>query len=826
MIWIACLIFFSPFISTFFDYLGFSFRTRKLRLPLLLTSFFLVLFSAESSGQLYDHIRLDTIRTKCDSIDCPEKYTVAYRLISEDLYIPLDLRFKALDIAEKISNELADDYDLMAIHAQRGRLNLDKGLYAESLKAFHRGLRDLGKKDSKQWLEQEGWFLMGYGMLLYRVQLYPDAYKVFEDCAAVMARNKDDYGEAVALNNMALCQNNLRNYKDAEELFLKAYELRLEMDNNLLLCHSLLYLARLKQRTNELQQADSLLAQAMIYSKRVKDKNYIGDIYCEWAEMAIDDADFNKAGDYLDSARQMDNPFRDLLWLRLKTDLFKTIDLKDSLSIYLDSALVTVSDYGNLDLEIKYLGLKEELLRSIGKESEANALLPEFIQLNKKLLGLKDSLQKDMMLIQRDFIENQGRLSNLEKSNLEQELIIEQQKRTLVYVSLIVLILLTAIILFYRFYRKLQTLGRRLKLLNQRSRLAADQMTTAIMALNRNGKLIFANEAAHHHFQKFDGSKIKEGLDFLKQLRKPELKEDWNEHLKLLKERTNFQVISSRKYDDRQYYHLISLSEMKSGDKLEGMVAVLTDITSNQEKSLMLSEKTKALERANEAKDKVLSLLAHDLKEGVVGSLELARLSVEAEKPLDEQKLHMRLIFESLGRTKALLFKTLDWVKQQSQGLDLKKRPLYIQRLANDLIKEKELAINTKKVQVINNLNSELEVMADADALRAVLRNLLANAIKFISPEKGLVRFDSVSLNNEEVEISISDNGRGLSAQQVASLMGGEGLQSTQGTMGEKGTGMGLQICQDFLYSMGSTLQVRSSKDQGTVFYFKLPFKH
>lgn len=786
---------------------------------------FLSLLATIAGAQIFQHPKLKALRQVCDSLECPEKYALNYRLLGEDLFLPLKDRLQALEIAETISINLADSYDLMAIYAQKGRINLDKGRYSQSLKAFAEGIQYAGYKDTEHWLEQEGWFLTGYGILLYRVNMYQNALGIFEDCASVFNRINDDYGEAVALNNIALCYSHLNQLDSAVIFFKKALRIRERYGQKLLMTHSLLYLAQVNRKMNNADKADSLLNQAIAYSEQADDFAYIGDIYAEWAEIARDDGELDKMANYLERARQMEHPFRDLRWLDLKIDLFSRKSQYDSLRFYIDTALVAVRDFGNLDLEVRYLSLKEKLCRGQGQVEEANAILREINRLNQSILSLKDSLQIEMMQVQSDFFENRVRLENLESSFEEKEAIIKTQNRVLLLVTIIAVILLLGILLVNYFFQKLKRATNRLHSLSQRTRLAADQMLTVIIAFNESQKVIFANRAAVKYFKKFDGLDLKEGQNFLKQLKSETLREDWLTYLKQAGDLSNYQAVSSPVFENRQYFYLVSLSEIQRKGRKEGTVAVLTDVTASYEKSLELSKKTRALERANEAKEKVLSLLAHDLKEGVVSSMELAKISKDPEVDNDSRKTHMNLIYESLGRTKTLLFKTLEWVKQQNDVLELKKSPLSIKRLCDDIIAEQKDLIARKKIRLVNTIDEDLMVLADPNAIRVIMRNLIGNAIKFVAPEKGLIRLGSELQNSQEVEISVKDNGRGLSPQQVANLLGGERLQSTQGTMGEKGTGMGLQLCQDFLYNMDSALQVESSRDKGTNFYFKLAIK-
>lgn len=780
--------------------------------------FFLLGFSAMAQHAIDD---LRKLRQECDSLSCPARYAMAYRVLAEDLYIPLEQRLEYLNTAQMISQDLADNADLLAIFAQKGRIYLDRGRFIESLAAFGEGLPYRASKKDDEWREQEGWFLTGYGILLYRVKLFEDALSVFRDCASTMRQNKDDYAEAVALNNMALCFINLNDLDSANHYFKEAYSIRQKINEPFLLCHSLLYLARLQRLLNHPEQADSLLNIAQSYNLQSEKFEFQADIFSEWAELALNDRDYTSAAHYLNRAKEMQSSFRDLRWLQLKIQLFEELNLGDSLSFYIDSALVAAEAFGNLDLSLSLIHQKETFERKEGRLEVADALLQKALDISLKLNARKDSIQQDMMRVQREYTSNRERVKKLEAGNAEKERIIANQNRNLIFVSIIALTLLGSFIVYYRISQRVRKLSRDVRLMYTRSKLAAEQLTVGIFAADAEGKLIFINHVAREHFKTFNGEALLEGIDFLSQLKNPDLRKDWELRLAEIKTSTSFQNISSRLKEGRTFFHLVSISALQSKGRSEGMVAVITDVTSSQEKSLALSQKTRALEQSNEAKEKILSLLAHDLKEGVVGSLELTRLSLDTED-IEEQRLHLKMIFESLSRTKTMLFKTLDWVQHQSNGLSLRRTSFKLQRLVQDVIKEIEGPLTAKQVQCMVAIESDLEVIADPNALRVVIRNLLSNALKFVPKEQGIITIRSKVVDHHQIELAIEDNGIGMNALQIGHLMSGTKLDSTPGTAGEIGTGIGLSFCQDLLYKMGSTLKVESSTGEGTVFYFSL----
>ncbi|QNR24004.1 ATP-binding protein [Croceimicrobium hydrocarbonivorans] len=778
-------------------------------------------FSLLSSGStFYQQASLIELRQECDSLKCPERYTYAYRLLAEDLQLPLKDRFKYLEISEKISLELTDFHEILSIYAQAGRMYRDQGQFAASMEAFSKGIHYLGYKNNTDWLHNEGWFLVGYGNLLFQVKLFEDAQDIFRNCALVMEKNRDDYGEAVAYNNIGLCYSQLGRPDSALFYFNKAYELRLGLNDKFLLTHSLLYISQMYRELGNGARADSALEKAAFYNDLSTEFEFIGDIHCQWAEIAFDHDDLISASYHLSKAKEMSSPFKDFNWLNLKIRLFTELRLEDSLLVYIDSAISTAQKFGNLDRELSLLYQKENLYRKKGQIKKADSILVRIAALSQKLLIIKDTVQKDLMEVQGEFIVNRSRLQNLEASNKEKERIIASQNTTIILVTIMALILLSAFILYYRINNRVRKLSKNLRIINERSRLAAEQMTSGIIALDANGDLIFSNQAARDHFRYFGNFDLEESKNFLSQINQEAMLEDWQLRIQEVQQKKSFQNMSSRLKDERKFYHLVSLREMISEGQMVGTVAVITDVTNSQERSLELSRKTQALEIANSAKEKMLSLLAHDLKEGVVSSLELAKLSLDGDPK--EHNSNLQLIYESLARTKTLLFKTLDWVKHQSNGLELQRNKFFIARLVNDVIKEKEDIIKQKSVECLNQVDQDLQAVADPNALRVILRNLIGNAIKFVEPKVGRVQIQSRRINSAKIEIAIVDNGRGMTPVQIANLLGGEKLNSTKGTIGEEGTGMGLHFCQDLLFKMGSTLQVESSLNLGTVFYFSL----
>ena len=138
---------------------------------------------------------------------------------------------------------------------------------------------------------------------------------------------------------------------------------------------------------------------------------------------------------------------------------------------------------------------------------------------------------------------------------------------------------------------------------------------------------------------------------------------------------------------------------------------------------------------------------------------------------------------------------------------------LLIQRRKFDISVEKDISLS-------NNVNTKTSVFADADMLRSILQNLIINAIKF-TPKSGLIIISSAD-KNDFVEFSIKDTGIGIESQRSSELFNFNKLHTTTGTEGEKGTGLGLPICKEFIERNGGKIWVESEVGKGSKFTFTL----
>ncbi|MDX1585694.1 MAG: tetratricopeptide repeat-containing sensor histidine kinase [Balneolaceae bacterium] len=251
--------------------------------------------------------------------------------------------------------------------------------------------------------------------------------------------------------------------------------------------------------------------------------------------------------------------------------------------------------------------------------------------------------------------------------------------------------------------------------------------------------------------------------------------------------------------------------------------SVLLLYRSNREKNRInnkLKEQKKDLEEVNAVKNKLFGIVAHDLRtplSALSGMLELVR-----EEALSEEE--MRQLFKemefSLHHNMNIMENLLVWAKQQMSGLQLNIQPLDACEIAEEIVGAHSFNARHKDITLKNEIQDEIIIKADYDLLKLVLRNLISNSLKFSnSGDEIAIR---ASVKGQEVRFEIHDTGIGMPEEVQSKIFAG-GISSRKGTHDEKGSGLGLNLCREFIEKQGGSITFESNEGEGTVFYFTLP---
>lgn len=249
----------------------------------------------------------------------------------------------------------------------------------------------------------------------------------------------------------------------------------------------------------------------------------------------------------------------------------------------------------------------------------------------------------------------------------------------------------------------------------------------------------------------------------------------------------------------------------------------LSDINQMLNKQTIdIKTQQKELEKLNSTKDKFLSLLAHDLKtplNSIIGFSEL--LTTQFDKIDREKQLkYLKIINKASKSTYSLLENLLEWSRAQSSHLTYIPAKYPVSEILDEIINLLKPAANHKNIDLKVNSEGEMKVFADRHMLVTILRNLVSNAIKYSRANSEVIV--DIEQENNQIQFSVTDQGVGMSEEKINSLFQIENSESSVGTSGETGTGLGLIISNDFLKKHGSTLEISSKPGEGARFSFKL----
>lgn len=234
----------------------------------------------------------------------------------------------------------------------------------------------------------------------------------------------------------------------------------------------------------------------------------------------------------------------------------------------------------------------------------------------------------------------------------------------------------------------------------------------------------------------------------------------------------------------------------------------------------LLQRQTEELTELNAVKNKLFSIIAHDLKSPIYALRNLFRNMQEQDLPAEEIKELVPEVVSELTYTSSLMENLLLWARSQMQADAVKPQPIDISGQIKEVAALLQLQAKAKQIKMILQTDENCCVLADKDMVNLVLRNLLSNAIKY-TPDKGIITL-SAQKAAMGVEIMVKDTGKGMD-QAAIEKISQNNYYTTKGTAGESGTGLGLMLCMEFLSRNESALHIESEPDKGSTLSFTLP---
>ncbi|HAP35138.1 MAG TPA: hypothetical protein DCQ28_04045 [Bacteroidetes bacterium] len=238
-----------------------------------------------------------------------------------------------------------------------------------------------------------------------------------------------------------------------------------------------------------------------------------------------------------------------------------------------------------------------------------------------------------------------------------------------------------------------------------------------------------------------------------------------------------------------------------------------------------LEDQKTELEKSNAMKDKLFSIIAHDLRNplgNISGILEILVNDATRLKPTEKENI-LKNLFEISKSTYHLLENLLQWSLSQRDLIDFNPVSFDLAQIVEEIIQQVIPFSQKKKISIKSELVNNTKVYADTNMVRTILRNLVNNSIKFTQEGGEIIILSKI--NGNFVEIGIKDNGVGISEERKKILFSPLEVKTTYGTNNEQGIGLGLMICKEFAEKNGGFIRYDSKEGEGSTFYFTLKIR-
>ncbi|MGE5420012.1 MAG: ATP-binding protein [Chloroflexota bacterium] len=252
-------------------------------------------------------------------------------------------------------------------------------------------------------------------------------------------------------------------------------------------------------------------------------------------------------------------------------------------------------------------------------------------------------------------------------------------------------------------------------------------------------------------------------------------------------------------------------------------ICTYLDVTDHRIADAALRKSEATLRELNATKDKLFSIISHDLKGPFSSIVGFSELLVEklGKNDLKSVSDYGRIILESSWQAMDLLTNLIEWSRLQTGRMSYNPAPERFVAITESVIRLLNASAFQKSIDIIVEIHPDIKVMADRAMVSTILRNLISNAIKFTKPGGKIII--NASEKNNNLHVGVTDTGIGMSRDLAEKLFRFDATVSNPGTHNEKGTGLGMILCKDFISKHDGEIWVESSPGKGSTFFFTLP---
>lgn len=253
------------------------------------------------------------------------------------------------------------------------------------------------------------------------------------------------------------------------------------------------------------------------------------------------------------------------------------------------------------------------------------------------------------------------------------------------------------------------------------------------------------------------------------------------------------------------------------------ILMLLRDVTNQKQNEIQILKIAEDLKQINDTKDKFVSIIAHDVRTPIIALIGYAEIL--ADDIDDLQKAEIKEFASSIvdisKQTIGLLTNLLEWSRLQTGRIEFNPEPVNAYTISENTIALLRSNFEQKNISIFNYLEKEIFVHADENMMQSIFNNIVSNAIKFTNRNGKIIL--SATRMNEMIRFSVRDNGVGMNENQKSMLFGMNKSFTTPGTTNEKGSGLGMILCKDFVEKHGGEIWVESMSGAGSEFFFTIP---
>ncbi len=364
--------------------------------------------------------------------------------------------------------------------------------------------------------------------------------------------------------------------------------------------------------------------------------------------------------------------------------------------------------------------------------------------------------------------------------------------------------------------RKIKLLEAENKTLKEREFSILRDLPEIVFLIDMNERFTFLNNTCIEKF-KFTENEMEDGIylkdiitaESLIHIRKLYLKEQ---------NRGNFHAkeLTAIHKDGSQFPFTAYFSKIIKDGILSGFIGIGFDISERIDIENKLKE-------SNLAKMKFLSIIAHDLRSPFNSLVGFSTLLLTNFERYNEQKIkeYIEYMSKAANHGHQLLENLLDWARANTRKIDINPVIFNLNNITLESVNLLQGIASKKEIKINQKIPTDIYVYADQNMIRTVIRNLISNAIKF-TPRKGVITIKSEN-SNENVILEVIDNGVGIDPLKLTNLFSLSNDYTTLGTEKERGTGLGLILCNEFIQLNYGKIEAESTKGQGSIFKITIP---